>query len=592
MNLLEYPFNNTLILQKKKSIRRELLKKEDLIEKNIVILSGSTIGEIKNILEIFLLNQGIKPIFFEGQYGKYYEDIMFDNEELQQFKPDFIYIHTSNKNIEYLPKIDDDIDIINEKFQKVLEKFKSIWVKIQNDYKCTIIQNNFELPNYRIMGNRDVSDIHGITNFITKLNVKFSEYAASSNNFYINDINYLSATYGLEKWSDLSTWYLYKYSLNLECIPILSHNISNIIKSLLGKNKKSIVLDLDDTLWGGVIGEVGSNGIIIGNESPKGMSYLEFQNYLKEISKTGVTLNICSKNEIDNALKGLENDRNLLKKEDFICIKANWEQKHINVINIARELNIMTDSMVFIDDNPVERNVVRENLPQVAVPNIINSEEYVKILDRCGFFEVTAFSQDDKDRNNFYKMNKEREILQQSFVDFTEYLKSLDMQCTIEQFKMNKIERIVQLINKTNQFNLTTKRYTENEVIEIVENSGYITICSRLEDKFGDNGIVSLIIGRIENNIVHIDLWVMSCRVFKRNLEFTMFDYLLEKCKELNIKFVRGYYFKTQKNLLVKDFYSTLGFSKVKEKNENTEWEYAIKEKNKKMNTVMREVYK
>ncbi|NRT73692.1 HAD-IIIC family phosphatase [Clostridium beijerinckii] len=591
MELLEYPFDNALILKKKRYIKRELLKRENLIEKKIAILSGSTIGEVRNILEIFLLNQGIKPVFFEGQYGRYYEEVIFENNELVNFKPDFIYIHTSNKNIDYLPSIDDDAEEINKKFKKVLNNYKSIWKSIKNVYKCTIIQNNFELPSYRIFGNKDVSDIHGITNFICRLNLEFSSYAQNTKDFFINDVHYLSSMCGLEKWSDASAWYLYKYCLNLECIPTLCNSITNIIKSILGRNKKSIILDLDNTLWDGIIGDVGVEGINIGNETSMGMIYSDFQKYLKEIRKLGITLNICSKNDINNAIEGLKHNRSILKVKDFICIKADWKEKYLNIVDIAKELNIMLDSIVFIDDNPVERDLVKSKLSNISVLNISKPESYINILDKSGFFEVTNLSEDDKKRNYFYEMNEERKKLQENFNDYSEYLRSLNMVCTIEKFKIEKIHRIIQLINKTNQFNLTTERYTETQVEDIINDNRYITICASLKDRFGDNGIVSLVIGRIENKVLYINLWVMSCRVFKRDLEFSVFDYLVKKCRELNIEEIRGYYYNSKRNSLVKEFYKLLGFRKIQEMDDGTIWMYVITNKYINMNKVMEVMY-
>lgn len=588
-NILEYPIDSGYILKKKKSIKKELLKSNNFIEKKIAILSGSTIGEIKNILEIYLLYNGIKPVFYEGQYNRYYEEVVFDNDKLDKFNPEIIYIHTSNKNIKQYPNINDTETEIDKKLQEEFNRFRTVWEKIYEKYNCVIIQNNFEPLNFRILGNKDSYDIHGNLNFISKLNEKFYDFANTNNNFFINDINYMSSYYGLEKWSDLLYWHMYKYCLNVDAIPFLCKNIGNIIKSLYGKNKKALILDLDNTLWGNVIGDVGVDGIDIGNETPTGQAFLEFQKYLLSLKSIGVMLNVCSKNELNNALEGFKHRDSVLKIDDFISFKANWEDKPVNIMNISKEINILPESMVFIDDNPVERQCVIENINSISVPKINNIEDAIKIIDQSGYFEVTNFSDDDKKRNEFYKANQLREACKEQFMDYTSYLRSLNMKCEIKQFNSMYIERITQLINKTNQFNLTTKRYSKNQIEQIAMDGNCLCIYGRLSDKFGDNGIVTVLIGKMQERVLYIDLWVMSCRVFKRNLEYAIFDYIVKFCQNNNVTKIKGEYLKSNKNSFVKNLYKDLGFKKLKSnENEDSEWEYKVPMEYKIKNNVMR----
>ncbi|MEG2021128.1 MAG: HAD-IIIC family phosphatase [Oscillospiraceae bacterium] len=562
MSLLEYPFDGATILQKKRSLKRELLQKENLIPKKIAILSGSTVGEIKNILELFLLDSGIAPTFYEGEYSLFYENLVFDDGSLAAFAPDIIYIHTSAKNIKHMPSQNSSAEDINAGLTADYTRFENAWHGAEK-YNCPIIQNNFELPSYRLMGNKDACDVHGRVNYTNRLNTLFAEYAAKAQNFYINDINYLSATVGIDNWCSESVWYAYKYAMDTQYIPLLCHSIANIIKSLLGKNKKSVILDLDNTLWGGIIGDDGAEGIMLGNETPEGMAYTEFQQYLKELSHMGVMLNVCSKNEESIAKTGFLRADSVLKYEDFLCFKANWEPKHLNVNAISKELNILPDSFVFMDDNPAEREIVQTEIKGISVPELTAPEQYIKAIDRAGYFEVTILSQDDKKRNDMYKQNLQRQAMEESFGDYTDYLKSLDMHCYIGSFDLQHTERITQLINKTNQFNLTTRRYTQSEVEGLVANGEYITLYGSLTDKFGDNGIVTAIIGHISGETLNIDLWIMSCRTFKRQLEYAMFDALCDKCLEIGIKTINGIYLPTAKNLLVSEFYATIGFNKL-----------------------------
>lgn len=576
-SLLTYPFDSQLILKKRKSIRRELIEKDTyFIEKNIAILGGSTTHDIKEILEIFLLSYGIKPKFYESEFGQYWNDAMFNCQELEVFQPDIIFIHTSNRNITLYPTVKNSTgevcDMLNEQF----EHFRIMWDKLYEKYNCPIIQNNFEMPFYRILGNRDAYDIHGRTNFITRLNQMFYEYAEEHEAFFINDINYLSASYGLEKWSDTLYWHMYKYCLCTDAIPAFSFNVANIIKSIFGKNKKSLVLDLDNTIWGGVVGDDGVEGIEIGHETSMGQVFSEFQAYVKSLKDLGIILNVNSKNNIENAIAGLKHPESTLSPDDFILIKANWQNKDINLSEISAELSILPESFVFIDDNPVEREIVKMNIPDVCAPEIGSPENYINIIDKSGFFEVTTMSADDLKRNEMYKENAERSKAKQSFINYTDYLKSLDMKAKIHEFEPVYLSRITQLTNKSNQFNLTTRRYTESDIEAVANNDEYISLYGKLTDKYGDNGIITVVIGRIETNILHIELWLMSCRVLKRNIEHAMLDELIKKARAKGIAKLRGYYYKTAKNNMVKNFYCDFGFCLVSQDGDDTVWELDI----------------
>ena len=256
MRALEYPFDSEYILKKKRSIKKQLLEELDensCIKKRIAILGGSTTNDIKVVLELFLLNYGIKPEFYESEYNQYYEDAMFPGEELKSFAPEIVFIHTSNKNISGYPKLTDTAEEIEQLLQAEYSRFEGMWEQLHQLYSCTIIQNNFEYPAYRLLGNLEQSDIHGKVNYINRLNEKFNGYAREHENFLIHDIHYLSAQYGLDKWSDSFYWHMYKYALCVPAIPQFAFSLANIIKSLLGKNKKAFALDLDNTLWGGLL---------------------------------------------------------------------------------------------------------------------------------------------------------------------------------------------------------------------------------------------------------------------------------------------------------------------------------------------------
>ena len=579
MKKLEFPFDSDYILRKKKSIKKELLESNNkFLEKNIAILGGSTTSDIKLILELFLLNYGIKPNFYESEYNQFYQDAIFGNEELDNFKPDIIFIHTSNRNIINYPFIRDSKEDIDNKLESEYNKFLQVWENLKNKFNCIIIQNNFDYPLYRLLGNKDATDIHGKVNFITKLNLKFAEYAESNEDFFINDINYQSSLYGLDKWADEFYWYMYKYALAVPAIPTLAFNVANIIKAIYGKNKKAFVLDLDNTLWGGIVGDDGVENLVIGQETSGGQVYTEFQEYIKEHKQMGILLNINSKNEMENALAGLEHPEGVLKKDDFITIKANWNPKSQNLQEIASELNIGIDSLVFVDDNPAEREIINQEFPETPTPDIGDKPElYIKRIDRSGFFECVNLSKEDLNKNEMYKQNAQRNNMIKEFKNYDDYLKSLEMTGNIESFIPMYMQRIAQLTNKSNQFNLTTKRYTQAEIEEVAKNDNYITLYGKLSDKFGDNGVVSVVIGHKNGKRLDIDLWIMSCRVLKSDMEFAMMDSLVKKAKDANIDQIYGYYYPTVKNKMVKDFYDIQGFTKIEEDKEgNTTWKLDV----------------
>ena len=591
MRELEYPFDSEYILKKSKKIKRQLLESGmSFLPKKIAVLGGSTTHDIIRVLEVFLLNRGIQPEFYESEYAQYWQDAMFDNPLLAEFSPDLIYIHTSNRNVAAYPAVGDHEDVIDTMLAEQYEHFRVMWDRLADRYHCPVIQNNFEYPFYRMLGNQEAVFAQGRISFLNRLNEKFYQYAREHEDFYINDINYISAAYGLDKWADPFYWHMYKYAMCMQAIPEFAYNLSNIIKAVFGKNKKSLVLDLDNTLWGGVVGDDGVENIEIGQETSMGQVYSEFQSYLKAQKDIGVMLNINSKNDYDNAIAGLNHPDGILKPDDFILIKANWEPKSRNIAAIAEEMNILPDSLVFVDDNPAERDIVGVQVPGTAVPDIGTPEQYIRVLDHAGFFEVTSLSEDDRKRNEMYKANIEREKQQQNFGDYREYLLSLEMKGTIKPFEPVYMARIAQLTNKSNQFNLTTKRYTQSDIEGFASDDGYITRYGKLEDKFGDNGVVSVVIGRkeIAKKTLHLELWLMSCRVLKRDMEYAMMDSVVHACQACGIETIMGYYYPTAKNAMVREFYAAMGFAKAgEEKDGSTVWRYEIPAAYENKNTVI-----
>ena len=561
MNYYSYPLDTKTLLRKKIAIKKELEQRNiTWIEKNVAVLGGSTTNEIVDQLELALLHYGIKAKFYQSEYGKYWEDAMFGNEELDSFSPDIIFIHTNWRNIRLFPNINNSLEEVTEILTSEFARFESMWAALKNKFSCPIIQNNFDRPNYRLMGNRDIWDYRGKSNFIFKLNSRLYDYAESQSSFFINDIDYIAQEYGLSQWSDSVYWNMYKYACPMNAIPYVSFSVANIIKSIFGRNKKLLALDLDNTLWGGVVGDDGVEGIKIGTEVAKGQVFHEFQSYVKDLQQIGVILAVDSKNDLENAIVGLKHPDGVLKPEDFVSIKANWDTKDQNLRDISEELSLGLDSFVFADDNPAEREIVSVQLPMVSVPEMDGAENYIKILDKSGYFEVTAISKEDLLKTSQYKARAEAKAAQASFSNYEEYLESLEMRAEITEFEPISVQRVAQLTNKTNQFNLTTLRCSEDDILRMQDSSDYICLCGRLIDKFADNGIVTVVSGEIEGETLHVRLWLMSCRVLKRGMEDLMMNVLIEKALKKGIKRVVGYYYPTEKNSMVKEFYETMGF--------------------------------
>lgn len=575
---LRFPIAVSEVLLKRLSLKRDLLKQTNLLPIRIAILGGSTTTEVMNMLELFLLAGGIAPTFYESGYNRYDEEVLFQNPELWKFKPDIVFIHTTWRNVQQFPNLLEPQAETEQRLHDEVARFKSIWERIHQELGALIIQNNFDFPRLRPLGNLEASEPCGRVNFLGRLNAEFADYARNHTRFFINDISYLSAQLGLAVWEDHTYWYNFHMALSPTASVYLAQNVASMIKAVYGKTKKCLILDLDNTLWGGVIGDDGVQNLILGRDHPVGEAFVNFQRYVKELRHRGVLLAVCSKNDAQNAKEGFSHPDSVLKLDDFAAFKANWNPKPDNIREIAMELNIGLDSLVLVDDNPAERALVAGQLPEVAVPEVGSDVSlFAEILEQERYFEVVKVVQDDLKRADFYAGNAERNLHQAAFRDYGEFLASLEMTSEIGPFVPVYMERITQLINKTNQFNLTTRRYTSAEVEAISRDSAYLTFYGRLVDKFGDNGLVSVMIGHVLGDSVEMDLWLMSCRVLKREMELAMFDALIEQCQGRGIGKIVGVYIPSKKNGMVAEHYSTLGFSRLETpSNERQLWQFDV----------------
>ncbi len=554
------------LLMKRRALRRRLAAKAGLRPLRVAVLGGSTTNEVVDLLELLLLDEGFAPEFWQSEYGRFYVDAVHDTAALEAFGPELVYVHTSVRSVQGFAAMGTTEAEFEAAVAAELRRFEEIWDSLERKLGCVVIQNNFEFPAVAILGNLDASLAGGHTRFVSELNREFGRAARQRAKLLVQDVCSLAARVGLEAWFDGERYYSYKLVTTPEGSYALARSLAAMVRGLYGKARKVLVLDLDNTVWGGVIGDDGVDRIQIGRETAIAEAYTAFQEYCLSLRNRGVLLAVCSKNDEAVAKSGFAHPDSVLKLEHISCFKANWEPKHENILAIARELNLGADSFVFADDNPAERAIVQAQVAGIAVPDIGKDVTgYVAAIEAGRYFEQTSFSKEDSERAALYQENAARASFEQKFADYGEYLDSLEMVAEIDGFKPLYLDRITQLTNKTNQFNLTTRRYTLAEMEAVLSDRDAVGIYGRLTDRFGDNGLISIVLGRRAGELMEIELWLMSCRVLKRDMEQAMLDALVERARAMGVRELRGVYRPTKKNGMVKDHYAGLGFAKVRE---------------------------
>jgi FkbH-like protein len=391
------------------------------------------------------------------------------------------------------------------------------------------------------------------------------------------DVSALAEKVGLANWHSPKHWNMAKLAFHSRLLPLYADHVCRIIGALRGKSRKCLVLDLDNTVWGGVIGDDGLEGILLGQGDATGEAHLEVQRMALALRDRGIVLAVSSKNNDETARSVFRKHPEMLLRENHIAVfQANWNDKATNIAAIAAELSLGIDAMVFLDDNPVERGLVREMLPEVAVPELPDDPAlYARTLAAAGYFESLAFSEEDRQRADFYQNNARRAALQSQVGDIESYLASLQMEISFQPFDATGRSRIAQLINKSNQFNLTTRRYTENDVAAFEADARCFTLQMRLRDTFGDNGMIGVVICRERSREEwEIDTWLMSCRVLGRRVEQMVLREIIHHARQHGVLRLIGLYLPTEKNAMVRDHYSKLGFRAVGENSTGaTKWE-------------------
>jgi FkbH-like protein len=450
-------------------------------------------------------------------------------------------------------------------------------IKAHSNALC--ILQTFAPPPESLFGSLDRALPGTLRNLIDGINRALAEWVLKSGEVLL-DVAALAETVGLAEWHDTQLWNMAKFSFSDQLVPLYADHVGRIIAAIRGKSRKVLILDLDNTVWGGVIGDDGLEGIKVAQGDAAGEAHLAVQRLALDLRQRGIVLAVSSKNTDEVARAPFEKHPEMLLKLEHIAVfQANWNDKATNIRAIAEELSLGLDSMVFLDDNPVERGLVRQLLPQVAVPELPEDPAYyARTLAAGGYFEAVTFADEDLKRAGFYQDNARRASLQSQVGGVDAYLASLDMTITFQPFDATGRARIVQLINKSNQYNLTTRRYTDPEVADAEKDPHVFTLQVRLADMFGDNGMISVVICRPAGGASwEIDTWLMSCRVLGRKVEYMVLREILAHARDAGICRLTGIYRPTDRNKLVVDHYAKLGFTKVSEEESGlTRWELLV----------------
>lgn len=522
----------------------------------IALLGSSTLKHLVPGVRIAGLRRGIWLEVYEGEYSQYLQDLMNTGSLLHEFQPQFVCFSLDARHL---------LELSGGSAEVALDGLRRCWRLAQEGFRCTVIQQK-ALPVFAdLLGNNEYRLVDSPQTFVHRLN-GLLESAAEVAGVNLLAVDKYAAVDGVRAWHDTALWHRSKQEVHPAVSPLYGDYLVRMVSAQLGRSAKCLVLDLDNTLWGGVIGDDGLEGIVLGQGNAVGESYLAFQRYVLRLKDRGVILAVCSKNDESNALLPFEKHTEmLLKRNDIACFVANWTDKAANLREIARTLNIGLDSLVFVDDNPFERNLVRQELPEVTVPELPDDPAfYVECVAAGGYFESLGVTDEDRERSKQYQANLQREGLRESTTDMTSYLQAMSMELLWAPFDEMGLQRIVQLINKTNQFNLTTKRYSEAEVRDVMRDRRVMTWQARLKDRFGDNGIIAILIGRLSGqDEFAIDTWLMSCRVLGRQVEDACLNLIVDGARKLGARRLVGEYCPTAKNGMVSNLFERLGFCAV-----------------------------
>ena len=533
----------------------------------IAVLGDSATQLLVKALKGWGMELGFQFDIYEADYDQIERQVFDKESELYSFKPEFVIIfHSTQKLLKAFYKTSKSEK--NYFAEKRIEKISNLYEALSDKLKSKIIYFNYIENNDSAFGNYANKTNFSSLYQVRKINYELMNLSQSYKNLFINDISSLHNIYGSAFCIDSKIYINTDTVFSIDFLPYVAKNVCDIILSISGRFKKCIILDLDNTLWGGIIGDDGIEKIQIGDLGI-GKAFTEFQMWIKQLKQRGIILAVCSKNNEDTAKEPFEQHPEMvLKLDDIAVFVANWDNKADNIKYIQGILNIGFDSMVFLDDNPFERNIVKAHIPEITVPELPEDPaEYLNYLQKLNLFETASFTDGDEQRTQQYKEEAQRAIVKTKFINEDDFLSSLNMVSDVKPFDKFNIPRVSQLTQRSNQFNLRTIRYTEDEIQKIVDSNDYFTLSFTLEDKYGNYGLISVIIVKKQESSLFIDTWIMSCRVLKRGMENFVLNNIADFATKNNYKEIVGEYIPTPKNSMVENHYKNLGFEQISNKN-------------------------
>jgi FkbH-like protein len=549
----------------------ETKAKANLRSARVALLGSYTTAQLGEMLVLAASRRGIHVDMIESHFGQYEQDIIDPKSHLYALNPDFVVLAVHERDLR-LPEYS---LTPQESVQAEVSRWTKLWRAVKEHSRARVVQHNFALPCEVPMGHLAVRLPGSRYMMAQAVNARLGEEAG--NTVSVVDCERLSSFVGKSRWFDPRYWHLAKQAVALQAVPLLARHTAAVIGADLGLSRKCLVLDLDNTLWGGVIGEDGLAGIKLGN-GVDGEAFVSFQEYILKLKNKGVVLAVCSKNNYADAIQPFEKHPEMrLKLQDIAVFIANWEPKQENIRKIAQELGIGLDSLVFVDDNPVEREAVRQFVPEVeVVPLGEDPSYYARTLSQCLSFEVSSYTPEDAIRVEQYRARSQIRELETAASSIEDFYQNLQMQAIVAPFDTFHLPRIAQLIGKTNQFNLTTRRHGMPQLESFVNDPDCTHLYLRLRDRFVDHGLVALIIALRQGKILDIDTWLMSCRVIGRTVEGKIMEHLCQRAQQLDCTSLRGTYIPTEKNSMAEDAYAKLGFDLVSRIEGRAIWSYDL----------------